>query len=70
MYTASSVTEKDIHDAFRKKWKDFEDCVRYMTGKNSMVDYVVTGNKKDYEDDLLPVLTLEECIKMIDNIKK
>ncbi len=43
--TASSVTEKDIHDTFRKKWKD-------------------------YEEDLLSVLTLEECIKMIDNIQK
>ncbi|MBD5522104.1 MAG: PIN domain-containing protein [Lachnospiraceae bacterium] len=65
-----SVTEKDIHDAFRKKWKDFEDCVQYMTGKNSMVDYIVTDNQKDYEEDLLPVLTPEECIKMIDDIKK
>lgn len=65
-----SVTEKDIHDAFRKKWKDFEDCVQYMTGKNSMVDYIVTCNQKDYEEDLLPVLTPEACIKMIDNIKK
>jgi len=28
-----SVTEKDIQDAFREKWKDFEDCVQYITGK-------------------------------------
>lgn len=26
--TASSVTEKDIRDAFGEKWKDFEDCVQ------------------------------------------
>ena len=52
-----SVTEKDIRDAFGKKWKDFEDCVQYMTGKNSNMDYIITVNGKDYADAMLPVMT-------------
>ncbi len=52
-----SVTEKDIRDAFEEKWKDFEDCVQYMTGKNNGVDYIITANLKDYEGASLHVLT-------------
>lgn len=52
-----SVTEKDIQDAFGQKWKDFEDCVQYMTGKNNGTDYIITVNQKDYADASLPVHT-------------
>lgn len=52
-----SVTEKDIQDAFGQKWKDFEDCVQYMTGKNNAVDHIITVNEKDHADAELPVQT-------------
>ena len=63
-----SVTEKDIQDAIRQKWKDFEDCVQYMTGKNSNMDYIITGNCKDYADARLPVMTPATWLKMVDDI--
>ena len=65
-----SVTEKDIQDAFQQKWKDFEDCVQYTTGKNNRIDYIITANQKDYSNAILPVLTPAACIKMIDSIKR
>lgn len=65
-----SVTEKDIHDAFEKKWKDFEDCVQYMTGKNSRMDYIITANCKDYANALLPVMTPSTWIEMNDGMQK
>lgn len=68
--TASSVTEKDIQDAFGQKWKDFEDCVQYMTGKNSSMDYIITGNCKDYADALLPVMTPAAWVEMAGGIQK
>lgn len=55
--TVLSVTEKDVKDAFGRKWKDFEDCVQYMTGKNNGVDYIITANRKDYAEVSLPVRT-------------
>lgn len=59
-----SVTEKDIQDAVGQKWKDFEDCVQYMTGKNNRMDYIITVNRKDYADALLPVMTPIEWMEM------
>lgn len=52
-----SVTGKDIHDAFGQKWKDFEDCVQYVIGKNNNMDYIITENCKDYSDTVVPVMT-------------
>jgi len=65
-----SVTEKDIQDAFRQKWKDFEDCVQYMTGKNNRIDYIITGNHKDYADALIPVMTPAAWIEIADGMQK
>ncbi len=63
-----SVTDKDIKDAFGEKWKDFEDCVQYMTGKNARMDYIITGNRKDYADAMLPVMTPVAWIEMASGI--
>lgn len=63
-----SVTEQDIREAFGQKWKDFEDCVQYTAGKNNRMDYIITVNQKDYEDDQLPVMTPAVWIAMIDRI--
>ena len=60
-----AVTEEDIHLAFEQKWKDFEDCVQYTTAKNNRMDYIVTGNHKDYEDSSLVVVSPKECIELL-----
>lgn len=63
LVTVLSVTEKDIMDAFGQKWKDFEDCVQYMTGKNGGADFIITVNRGDFEDVLLPVRTPAEWLE-------
>ena len=63
LVTILSVTEKDIQDAFGQKWRDFEDCVQYMTGQNNRMDYLITANQKDYKDVSLPVLTPAEWLE-------
>ena len=63
-----SVTDKDIKDAFEQRWKDFEDCVQYMTGKNSRMDYIITGNCKDYANALLPVMTPAAWMEMVSSV--
>ena len=60
-----AVTEEDIHLAFEQKWKDFEDCVQYTTAQNNRIDYIVTGNRKDYEDSSLVVVSPKECIELL-----
>ena len=63
LVTVLSVTEKDIMDAFGQKWKDFEDCVQYMTGKNGGADFIITVNWGDFEDVLLPVRSPAEWLE-------
>ena len=60
-----SVAEQDIKEAFGKRWKDFEDCVQYITGKNNRMDYIITVNHKDYEDSKLSVMTPAAWIDMM-----
>lgn len=64
------VTGRDISDAFCRRWRDFEDCVQYTSGKNNGMDYIVTVNQKDYADALLPVLTPAACVEMIDHMQR
>lgn len=66
LVTVLAVTDKDIHDAFGQRWKDFEDCVQYMTGKNNRMDYIITVNQRDYSDISLPVMTPEEWVHMVE----
>ena len=60
-----SVTEEEIKIAFEQKWKDFEDCVQFITAKSNRMDCIVTVNLKDFEDSSLNVLTPKECIKLL-----
>ena len=69
LVTVLSVTEKDIRDAFGQKWKDFEDCVQYMTGRNNWMDYLITTNRKDYKDVSLSVLTPAEWLGLEDSMQ-
>lgn len=62
-----SVTENDIKAAFKEKWKDFEDCVQYMTGRNNQIDYIITVNEKDYKFALLPALRPDLWIEMMED---
>lgn len=62
-----SVTGADIQEAFVQRWKDFEDCVQYTTAKNNRIDYFVTANLKDFEDDSIAVILPDECLRLLDN---
>lgn len=59
-----SVSEEDIQDAFKEKWKDFEDCVQYTVVQNNEIEYIITGNTKDYTNASLPVITPQEYLKL------
>jgi predicted nucleic acid-binding protein len=60
-----AVTERDIQVAFQQRWKDFEDCVQFVTAKNNHVDYIITVNHKDFEDVTLPVLSPGACVELL-----
>lgn len=59
-----SVTEYDIDKAFSRNWKDFEDAVQYTVAETNHVNCIVTRNKKDYEEDLIPIYSPTEFIEL------
>ena len=58
------VDEDDIRMAFHARWRDFEDCVQFMTAKHNRMDYIVTRNKQDFEDGSVPAISPDEYLVM------
>ncbi len=58
-----SVTNDDVLTAFQRKAKDFEDCLVATCAKSIHCDYIVTRNKKDFEEFDIPLLTPTEFLE-------
>lgn len=58
-----SVTNNDVLTAFQKKARDFEDCLVAICAKSIHCDYIVTPNKKGFEEFGIPLLTPEELLQ-------
>ena len=58
-----SVTNNDVLTAFQRKAKDFEDCLVATCAKSIHCDYIVTRNKKDFEEFDIPLLTPTEFLE-------
>ena len=56
------VNEDDILTAFHAKWRDFEDCVQFVVALHQRMDYIITRNAKDFEDNSIPVVSPEEYL--------
>lgn len=59
-----SVTNNDVLTAFQKKAKDFEDCLVSVCAKSNNCNYIITRNKKDFENFEAKALTPTELINM------
>lgn len=60
-----SVTNEDIIDSFQRNWRDFEDCVQYVTALNNHMSCIISSNTKDFEESELRVLTIDEFLNEI-----
>ena len=60
-----SVTNNDVLMAFQKKAKDFEDCLMAVCAKSIHCDYIITRNKKDFEEFVIPLLTPSELLQQL-----
>lgn len=58
----SDVTSEILAGALAEQWKDFEDCVQYLSATNIEADVIVTRNVKDYMSTSIPVLTPTEFL--------
>ena len=56
------VNEYDILTAFHAGWRDFEDCVQFVVALHQRMDYIITRNVMDFEDNSIPVISPVEYI--------
>ena len=60
-----SVTNNDVLTAFHKKAKDFEYCLVATCAKSIRCNYIITRNKKDFEEFDVPILTPSELLQQL-----
>ena len=60
-----SVTNNDVLTAFQRKARDFEDCLMATCAKSIRCDYIITRNKKDFEEFDIPLLTPTEFLQQL-----
>ena len=58
------VTNNDVLTAFQKKAKDFEDCLVSVCAKSNNCNYIITRNKKDFENFEVEALTPMEFLSL------
>ena len=58
-----SVTNNDVLSAFQRKARDFEDCLVATCAKSIHCEYIITRNKKDFEEFDIPLLTPAEFLQ-------
>ena len=58
-----SVTNNDVLTAFQRKARDFEDCLVATCAKSIHCEYIITRNKKDFEEFDIPLLTPAEFLQ-------
>ena len=56
---------KDVVDMLSSGWKDYEDSVQHQSAVHFGSDCILTRNKKDFKNSVLPVYTPEELIEIL-----
>ena len=62
----AAVTGNEIRQAVNLDWDDFEDAVQYAAGESIAVDYIVTRNKKDFASTVLPVVSPDDLLALLE----
>lgn len=60
--TFADITEGNVAEQLEGGWKDFEDAVQHCCALESFADSIVTRNKKDFSQSLIPVESPEELL--------
>ena len=64
----ADVTKSIIKKSLKTDFKDFEDAIQYHCALSiSTLDAIVTKNTKDFKKSILPVLTPQEAISILQN---
>jgi predicted nucleic acid-binding protein len=67
VFKVASVDEKVIDMSLLSDFKDFEDAVQYYSALRVKADCIITRNKSDYRESVIPVLTPDEFLAIVEN---
>jgi predicted nucleic acid-binding protein len=56
------MDDKILELALASNFKDFEDAIQYHTALENHLDMIISRNKKDFKNSVLPVLTAKEYL--------
>jgi len=57
------MDDKILELALVSDFNDFEDAIQYHSALENKLDVIVTRNKKDFKDSILPIFTAQEFLK-------
>lgn len=57
-----TVTNEDVINAYTKKARDFGDCLLAVCAASNKCDYIITRNKRDFEEFNMETLSPEELL--------
>ena len=57
-----TVTNEDVINAYTKKAHDFEDCLLAVCAASNKCDYIITRNKRAFEEFNIKTLSPEELL--------
>ncbi len=60
-----ALDDKILELSLVSDFKNFEDVIQYHTALENNLDVIITRNKKDFKNALLPVLTAKEYLLKI-----
>lgn len=56
------MDDKILELALASNFKDFEDAIQYYTALGNHLDMIISRNKKDFKNSLLPVISAKEYL--------
>ena len=61
--SVAAVSEREIRNALKTGWKDFEDAVQYSVAFVNEMDGLITRNPKDYEEADINIWSPEQVLR-------
>lgn len=61
--SVAAVSEREIRNALKAGWKDFEDAVQYSVAFLNEMDGLITRNPKDYEEADINIWSPEQVLR-------
>ena len=68
--SVAAVSEREIRNALKAGWKDFEDAVQYSVAFLNEMDGLITRNPKDYEEADINIWSPEQVLREYVNSAK